>query len=137
MKSINVEQVVLQENTINTFSSRPKYPDFRFQCPGCGSLEVLVAWENDSITNEKEIIKISADFASRLKLCVQGKSLMVWIWREVSWQHTHLYFSGNHQLSFHKIILLFKFVSARSAVFAVKRIRPLSRHNDVTTVSPG
>ena len=48
MKSINVEQVVLQENTINPFSSRPKYPDFRFHCPSCGSLEVLVAWENES-----------------------------------------------------------------------------------------
>ena len=49
MKSVNVEQVVLQENTINPFSSRPSYPDFRFQCSNCGSLEVLVAWENENI----------------------------------------------------------------------------------------
>ncbi len=48
MKSVNAEQVVLQENTVNTFSSRPKYPDFRFQCPSCGSLEVLIAWENEN-----------------------------------------------------------------------------------------
>ncbi len=48
MESVNAEQVVLQENTINLFISRPKYPDFRFQCPCCGSLEVLVAWENEN-----------------------------------------------------------------------------------------
>ncbi len=48
MKSVNSEQAVLQENTIDHFSSRPKYPDFRFQCPSCGSLEVFVAWENEN-----------------------------------------------------------------------------------------
>jgi len=48
MKSVNAEQVVLQENTNNPFISRPKYPDFRFQCPGCGSLEVFVARENEN-----------------------------------------------------------------------------------------
>ncbi len=48
MKSVNSEQAVLQENTIDPFSSRPKYPDFRFQCPSCGSLEVIVAWENEN-----------------------------------------------------------------------------------------
>jgi len=48
MKSVNAEQVVLQENTINAFIPRPKYPDFRFQCPGCGSLEVFVARENEN-----------------------------------------------------------------------------------------
>ncbi len=48
MKLVNVEQVVLQKNSINTFSSRPKYPDFRFQCPSCGSLEVFVTWENEN-----------------------------------------------------------------------------------------
>ncbi len=48
MKSVNAEQVVLQDNTINPFSSRPSYPDFRFQCSNCGSLEVLVAWENEN-----------------------------------------------------------------------------------------
>ncbi len=48
MKSVNAEQVVLQENTINPFSSRPMYPDFRFQCPSCGSLEVIVAMENET-----------------------------------------------------------------------------------------
>jgi len=48
MKSVNPEQVVLQENIINPFISRPKYPDFRFQCPGCGSLEVFVARENEN-----------------------------------------------------------------------------------------
>ncbi len=48
MKSVNAEQVVLQEKTINPFSSRPKYPDFRFQCPRCGSLEVFIAWENEN-----------------------------------------------------------------------------------------
>jgi len=48
MKPVNAEQVVLQENTINPFSSRPKYPDFRFQCPSCGSLEVIVAMENET-----------------------------------------------------------------------------------------
>ncbi len=47
MKPVNAEQVVLQENIINPFSSRPKYPDFRFQCPSCGSLEVFVAMENE------------------------------------------------------------------------------------------
>jgi len=48
MKPVNAEQVVLQENTIDPFSSRPKYPDFRFQCPSCGSLEVFVAMENET-----------------------------------------------------------------------------------------
>ena len=48
MKIINANKVVLQENTINTFISRSKYPDFRFQCPSCGSLEVFVAWENEN-----------------------------------------------------------------------------------------
>ena len=48
MKIINTNQVVLQENTVNPFSSRPKYPDFRFQCPSCGSLEVFVTWENEN-----------------------------------------------------------------------------------------
>jgi len=48
MKLVNVEQVVLQKNSINTFSSRPKYPDFRFQCPSCGSLEVFVTLENEN-----------------------------------------------------------------------------------------
>ena len=50
MKLVNVEQVVLQKNSINPFSSRPKYPDFRFQCPSCGSLEVFVTWESSNIT---------------------------------------------------------------------------------------
>ncbi len=48
MKLVNVEQVVLQKNSINPFRSRPKYPDFRFQCPSCGSLEVFVTWENEN-----------------------------------------------------------------------------------------
>ena len=48
MKSVNVGQVVLQKNSTNPFSSRPKYPDFRFQCPSCGSLEVIVSWENEN-----------------------------------------------------------------------------------------
>jgi len=48
MKLVTVEQVILQKNSINPFSSRPKYPDFRFQCPSCGSLEVSVAWENEN-----------------------------------------------------------------------------------------
>ena len=48
MKLVNVEQVVLQKKSINPFSSRPKYPDLRFQCPSCGSLEVFVAWENEN-----------------------------------------------------------------------------------------
>ncbi len=48
MKPVNAEQVVIQENTITPFSSRPKYPDFRFQCPSCGSLEVFVAMENEN-----------------------------------------------------------------------------------------
>ncbi len=48
MKLVNVEQVVLQKNSINPFSSRPKYPDFRFQCPSCGSLEVFVTLENEN-----------------------------------------------------------------------------------------
>ncbi len=43
MKSVNAEQVVLQENTINAFSSRPRYPDVRFHCPNCGSLDVFVS----------------------------------------------------------------------------------------------
>ncbi len=47
MKLVNVEQVVLQKKSINPFSSRLKYPDFRFQCPSCGSLEVYVTWENE------------------------------------------------------------------------------------------
>ncbi len=47
MKPVNAEQVVLQDNTITPFSFRPKYPDFRFQCPSCGSLEVFVAMENE------------------------------------------------------------------------------------------
>jgi len=50
MKLVNTEQIVLQENTINPFSSRPKYPDFRFQCLSCGSLDVFVTWENESTT---------------------------------------------------------------------------------------
>ncbi len=48
MKLVNVEQVILQENVNNPFSSRPNYPDFRFQCPSCGSLEVLVTWKNEN-----------------------------------------------------------------------------------------
>jgi len=48
MKKVNDEQVVLQKNTVNSFSSRPKYPDFRFQCTSCGSLEVFVTWENEN-----------------------------------------------------------------------------------------
>jgi len=48
MKSDNDEQVVLQENTVNPFSSRLKYPDFRFQCPNCGSLEVIITWKNEN-----------------------------------------------------------------------------------------
>jgi len=48
MKIINPEQVVIQENTGNPFSPRPKYPDFRFQCPSCGSREVFVTWENEN-----------------------------------------------------------------------------------------
>ncbi len=49
MKLVNVEQVVLQKKSITPFRSRPKYPDFRFQCPSCGSLEVFVTWENENI----------------------------------------------------------------------------------------
>ena len=49
MKLVNVEQVILQKKSINPFSSRPKYPDFRFQCPSCGSLEVFVTWKNENI----------------------------------------------------------------------------------------
>ncbi len=48
MKLVNVEQVILQKNSINPFRSRLKYPDFRFQCPSCGSLEVYVTWENEN-----------------------------------------------------------------------------------------
>jgi len=48
MKLVNVEQVILQENVNNPFSSRPNYPDFRFQCPSCGSLEVFVTWKNEN-----------------------------------------------------------------------------------------
>ncbi len=48
MKSVNVVQVVLQENTNNSFRTRPKYPDFRFQCTSCGSLEVIVTLENEN-----------------------------------------------------------------------------------------
>ncbi len=48
MKLVYVKQVVLQKNSINPFRSRPKYPDFRFQCPSCGSLEVFVTWENEN-----------------------------------------------------------------------------------------
>jgi len=48
MKLVNVKQVVLQKNFIHPFRSRPKYPDFRFQCPSCGSLEVFVTWENEN-----------------------------------------------------------------------------------------
>ena len=48
MKLVNVEQVVLQKKSINPFRSRPKYPDFRFHCPSCGSLEVFITWENEN-----------------------------------------------------------------------------------------
>ncbi len=48
MKLVNVEQVVLQKNSINSFRSRPQYPDLRFQCPSCGSLEVFVTWKNEN-----------------------------------------------------------------------------------------
>jgi len=48
MKLFNVEQVVLQKKYINPFRSRPKYPDFRFQCPSCGSLDVFVTWQNEN-----------------------------------------------------------------------------------------
>ena len=47
MKLVNVEQV-LQKKSINPFRSRPKYPDFRFYCPSCGSLEVYLTWENEN-----------------------------------------------------------------------------------------
>ncbi len=47
MKLVNVEQV-LQKKSINPFSSRLKYPDFRFHCPSCGSLEVIITWENEN-----------------------------------------------------------------------------------------
>jgi len=54
------ERIVKKENTIHNFLikdifvkksgfekkslilSRPKYPDFRFFCPNCGTLEVLI-----------------------------------------------------------------------------------------------
>ncbi len=49
MKSVSAEQVILQEIIINPFSFRQKYPDFRFQCPSFGSLEVIVAWESANI----------------------------------------------------------------------------------------
>jgi len=49
MKLVNAEQVIIQENTIIPFSLRPQYPDFRFQCPNCGSLEVLVDWKSSNI----------------------------------------------------------------------------------------
>ena len=48
MKLVNVKQVVVKKKSINPFRSRPKYPDFRFACPNCGSLEVFVIWENEN-----------------------------------------------------------------------------------------
>ncbi len=49
MKLVNVEQVILQKKSIIPFSSRPKYPDFRFQCTSCGSLKVSVIRNNENI----------------------------------------------------------------------------------------
>jgi len=68
MKSINVEQVVLQENTINPFSSRPKYPDFRFQCPSCGSLEVLVALENENTSLKCKCLDCTKNWFEGVKI---------------------------------------------------------------------
>jgi len=62
MKSVNVEQVVLQENTINPFSSRPSYPDFRFQCSNCGSLEVLIALENENTSLKAKCLDCSKNW---------------------------------------------------------------------------
>ena len=67
MKSVNAEQVVLQENTINPFSSRPTYPDFRFQCPSCGSLEVLVAWENENTSLKCKCLDCTKNWCEGVK----------------------------------------------------------------------
>lgn len=34
---------ILEGKHINSSYFRPKYPDFRFQCPYCGDLEVLIS----------------------------------------------------------------------------------------------
>jgi len=62
MKLVNVEQVILQKNSINPFSSRPKYPDFRFQCPGCGSLEVFVTRENENTLLKGKCLDCTKDW---------------------------------------------------------------------------
>ncbi len=46
MKLVNPEQVIVNESNLNPFSSRIRYPDFRFHCPHCGSLEVLVSFQS-------------------------------------------------------------------------------------------
>jgi len=47
MKSVNTK-LVLQEKIVNPFRFQSKHPDFRFQCPNCGSLDVLISWENEN-----------------------------------------------------------------------------------------
>jgi len=67
MKSVNAEQVVLQENIINTFISRPKYPDFRFQCPSCGSLEVFVARDNENTSLKGRCLDCTKNWFERVR----------------------------------------------------------------------
>ncbi|KAG2472090.1 MAG: hypothetical protein NPMRTH4_2260006 [Nitrosopumilales archaeon] len=42
MELVNSEKVILKETTVYPFIYR-QYPDFRFNCPNCGSLDVFVS----------------------------------------------------------------------------------------------
>jgi transcription elongation factor Elf1 len=42
MELVNSEKVILKETNVYPFIYR-QYPDFRFNCPHCGSLDVLVS----------------------------------------------------------------------------------------------
>ena len=67
MNIVNNNQIVLQENRVNPFSSRPKYPDFRFYCPSCGSLDVFVTLKNDNALLKGQCLDCKKDWLSRFK----------------------------------------------------------------------
>ena len=46
MKLVNYEQIIVNDTSLNPFNSRLTYPDFRFHCPFCGSLDVLVSFKS-------------------------------------------------------------------------------------------
>lgn len=52
MKLVSGEKVILKETNVYPFIYR-QYPDFRFHCPNCGSLEVLVSLSGSIALNGK------------------------------------------------------------------------------------